>query len=159
MSEAQAGGAVPAGTSTTSSRPYSRDMATTRSTGWAGWMWFAAIMLVMAGVFNAMYGLVALFQDTYYVVGPQGLLVFDLTRWGWILLVTGTLAVVAGMALFTGALWARIIAVVLAAVNALIQMGFMPAYPVWALVAIAVDIIVIWAVIVHGGDMREESWR
>jgi hypothetical protein len=157
MSEAQAGGATAAGTST-GSRPYVREMAATRSEGWVGWIWFAAIMLVMSGVFNAMYGFVALFHDTYYVVGPEGMLVFDLTRWGWILLIAGTLAVVSGMTLFTGALWSRIIAVVLAAVNVFIQMGFMSAYPVWSLVAIAVDIIVIWAVIVHGGDMKERSW-
>jgi hypothetical protein len=157
MSEAQAGGAAAAGTST-GSRPYVREMSATRSAGWTGWIWFAAIMLVMAGVFNLMYGLVALFHDTYYVVGPEGLLVFDLTRWGWILLVGGTLGVISGFALFTGALWARIIAVVLASINALVQMGFMSAYPVWALVAIAVDVIVIWAVIVHGGDMKEQSW-
>lgn len=154
MSEAQVGGAA-------GSRPYVREMTTTgptESTGWTGWIWFAGIMLVMAGVFNAMYGLVALFYDDYYVVGPEGLLVFDLTLWGWILLVAGVLAVVAGMALFTGALWARIIAVVLAAVNVFAQLGFMAAYPVWSLVAIAVDIIVIWAVIVHGGEMKENGW-
>lgn len=158
MSEAQAGGAAAAGT-TTGSRPYVREMSATRSSGSTGWIWFAGVMLVMAGVFNVMYGVVALFHDDYYVVGPEGLLVFDLTRWGWILLVTGTLAVVSGAALFTGALWARIVAVVLAVANALIQMGFMSAYPVWALVAIAVDIIVIWAVIVHGGDLKDESWN
>lgn len=156
MSEAHVGGA----TSGTGSRPYVRSMAETRTTGWGGWIWFAGVMLVMAGVFNAMYGLVALFNDKYYVVGPERLLVFDLTGWGWVLLIAGIVAIVAGAALFTGATWARIVAVVLAAVNAFIQMGFMSAYPVWALVAIAVDFLVIWAVIVHGGEPKEEkNWQ
>jgi hypothetical protein len=132
-------------------------MSRTRATAWVGWLWFAAVMMVMAGLANAMYGLVALFNDAYYAVGPQGMLVFDLTQWGWILLVVGTLAVIVGVSLFTGALWARIMAVVLTSLNAIAQMGFMSAYPVWALVAISVDIIVIWAVIVHGGEVAQDS--
>jgi hypothetical protein len=128
------------------------------STAWVGWVWFAAAMLVMTGSFNAMYGLVALFDDEYYAIGPQGLLVFDLTQWGWILLLLGALAVAAGLALFSGALWARIAAVALASINMLAQMVFMPAHPVWALITIAVDVLVIWAVIVHGDEVKDETW-
>jgi hypothetical protein len=105
------------------------------------------------------YGLVALLKDDYYTVSRQGLLVFDLTQWGWILLIFGALAVLAGIALFSGALWARIVAVAFAVLNVIAHMAFMSAYPVWALITIAIDVLVIWAVIVHGDEMKDESWR
>lgn len=127
----------------------------TSSALWFGWMWFAAIMMIMNGAFSLLYGLVALFRDTYYTVGPQGLLVFDLTQWGWILLVLGAVALLAGFALFRGALWARITVVALASVSILAHLAFMSAYPVWGLITIAIDVIVIWAVIVHGEALRE----
>jgi hypothetical protein len=133
-------------------------MTRTRSTAWVGWIWFAAVMMIMTGSFNVIYGLVALFEDQYYTISRQGLLVFDLTQWGWILLIFGALAVFAGIALFSGAMWARVIAVALAALNAIAHMAFMSAYPVWALITIAVDVLVIWAVIVHGGEMKDETW-
>ena len=121
---------------------------------WVGWIWFAAAMMVLLGLFNVIEGLVALFNDRFYVVGPQGLLVFNLTSWGWIHLIIGVLAVAAGCALFTGAMWARVTAVVLATVNALAQLAFLSAYPVWGTVVIALDVVVIWAVVVHGGELR-----
>lgn len=134
-------------------------MTRTRSTAWAGWVWFAAVMLIMNGTFNAIYGLVALVDDQYYTVGPQGLLVFDLTQWGWVLLIFGVLAVLSGVALFGGALWARIVAVVLASINVIAHIAFMSAQPVWALIAIVVDVLVIWAVIAHGDELKDNrTW-
>lgn len=132
-------------------------MVSTRSTAWAGWLVFGAVMMVLVGTFNVIYGLVALVEDTYYTVGPQGLLVFDLTGWGWIHLIAGMVAVVAGMSLFSGAMWARVVVVVLASLNAITQLAFMTAYPAWSLIAIALDIIVIWAVIVHGDEARTRA--
>jgi hypothetical protein len=125
-----------------------------RQAGWTGWLGFAATMMVLLGAFTILYGLVALFNDTYYVVGPQGLLVFDLTAWGWIHLIIGVLAVAAGGAVARGAGWARIVTVLLVSINAVAQLAFMSAYPAWSLVAIAIDIVIIWAVIVHGDPAR-----
>jgi hypothetical protein len=133
-------------------------MTRSRSTAWVGWIWFAAVMMIMTGSFNLIYGLVALFDDKYYTLSRQGLLVFDLTQWGWILLIFGALAVFAGIALFSGSMWARVVAVVLASINAIAHMAWMSAYPVWALIVIAVDVLVIWAVIVHGSEMKDETW-
>lgn len=133
-------------------RPSTRTM-------WVGWVWFAGVMMILLGMFNVIEGIVALFKDKYYVVGPQGLLVFDMTGWGWIHLIIGVLAVVAGFALFTGAAWARVFAVILATVNAVAQLAFLSANPVWATIVIAIDVVVIWAVIVHGGEARREPER
>ncbi|WP_236792076.1 hypothetical protein [Amycolatopsis sp. GM8] len=126
---------------------------------WVGWIWFGGAMMILLGMFNVIQGLVALFNKNYYVVGPQGLLVFNLTGWGWIHLIVGALAVVAGIFLFTGAAWARVVAVVLAVVNAVAQLAFLSAYPVWSTIIIALDVLVIWAVIVHGREVRSaDTW-
>jgi len=129
----------------------------TPATAWVGWVWFAAVMLIMNGAFSALYGLVALFDDKYYGVSPNGLLVFDLTGWGWTLLIFGVVSVLAGIALMGGATWARVVAVVVAAVNAIGHMAFASAYPVWAMIVIVIDVLVIWAVIAHGDEIRD--WR
>jgi len=119
------------------------------------WLTFASLMMVLVGLFNVIYGLVALFRDNYYVSVPGGYLLFDLTAWGWVHLIVGALAVAAGVALLSGALWARVVAVVLAGINALAQLAFLAAYPAWSLIAIALDVLVIWAVLVHGRESRE----
>lgn len=123
-----------------------------------GWIWFAGTIAVLAGLFNVVEGVVALVDSDYYVVGSAGLLVFDLTGWGWIHLIVGILAFASGLALFTGAVWARIVTVALAGFNALAQLAFLSAYPVWGVVVIALDVLVIWAVIVHGDEATYEIW-
>lgn len=134
-----------------------RDHAAGTSTAWAGWITFGAVMMVLLGFFNVIYGLVALFEDAYYTVTPQGLLLFDLTTWGWIHLLVGGVAVVAGVALLSGAAWARAVTVVLATFNAVAHLAFLPAFPIWSVLAIALAVVVVWAVVVHGGDYAERA--
>jgi hypothetical protein len=132
--------------------------ARTRSrTAWVGWLYFGGAMMVLLGTFNLIEGLVALFNDEYYVATPQGLLVFDITGWGWIHLTIGVVAIVVGVGVFTGAMWARICGVIVCAVNAITQLAFLSAYPLWAVVVITLDILVIWALIVHGDEARDSS--
>lgn len=128
----------------------------TRST-WSGWIGFAAIILIITGFFTAIEGIVALFRNQYYIVSGSGLLVFDMTAWGWIHLVVGVCAVLAGLSLFTGAAWARVVAVLLVSFNAVSQLAFMAAHPIWTTIVIALDVLVIWAVVVHGGIVRDEG--
>ncbi|RSM43757.1 hypothetical protein DMA12_17870 [Amycolatopsis balhimycina DSM 5908] len=123
-----------------------------------GWIWFAGAITVLAGLFNVIEGLVALFDKDYYVVGPSGLLVFTLTGWGWLHFVVGVLVVLTGIALLTGAQWARVVTVALAGFNALAQLAFLSAYPFWGVIVIALDVLVIWAVIVHGDEATYEIW-
>ncbi|WIY00854.1 hypothetical protein QRX60_43520 [Amycolatopsis mongoliensis] len=137
--------------------PSPPDRAVARSRR-VGWIWFAGVITVLAGLFNVVEGLVALFARDYYVLSPVGLLVFDLTGWGWLHLIVGILAVLTGLALFTGAQWARVVAVALAGFNALAQLTFLSAYPVWGVVVIALDVLVIWAVVVHGDEATYEIW-
>jgi len=123
-----------------------------------GWIWFASAITVLVGLFNVVEGVVALFDRDYYVVGPSGLLVFSLAGWGWLHLIVGFLVVVTGIALSTGSQWARVVTVALAGFNALAQLAFLSAYPFWGAIVIALDVLVIWAVIVHGDQSTYEIW-
>jgi len=118
-----------------------------------GWLAFAAIMLMMAGVFHAMAGLVALFDDTYYVAGEEWIFEFDVTAWGWIHLIGGILLVAAGMGILSGNVLARTVGVIAAALSAVANFAWLPYEPVWASIMIAVCVATIWALTVHGRDL------
>jgi hypothetical protein len=123
---------------------------------WAvGFIFYAGIMLIMTGVFGALEGLAAIIKDSFYVVSPNYLFEFDVTVWGWIHLFVGLLAVAAGFFLFYGQLWARIIGIAAAALSAIANFVFIPYYPVWSVLIIALDVAVIWALAFHGGELKE----
>jgi hypothetical protein len=115
-------------------------------------------MMLILGIFHALEGLVALFQSNYYLVAANGLTVHvNYTAWGWTHLIFGVIVIAAGAALLVGQMWARILAVALAVISAVVNAGFLAAYPVWSAIMIAVDILVIWALTVHGGEMRTRN--
>ena len=129
---------------------------TGRVTGWVGWVLFAAVILFIGGAVNIIEGLVALFKDDYYEVRPSGLVVHvNYTSWGWTLLAIGAALVLVGYGVAMGYTWARVTAVVLACLNAVVNLAFIAAYPVWALLVIALDVIVIYALVVHGREAKE----
>src|SRR5947209_3701624 len=101
-------------------------------TAWRGWVVFAAIMMVVVGTFNVVDGLVALLRRTWYLVGPNTVLVWNLTAWGWFWLISGAVVIGAGFGVLTGRLWARVVGIVLAGLNALGQLASASVYPVWS---------------------------
>jgi hypothetical protein len=115
-----------------------------------GLAFFAATMMIMAGVFQAIVGLIALVNDTFYVVGEEWVFQFDITAWGWVHLAFGALLIVAGIFLFKGATWARWTAVVLAGLSAVVNFMWLPYYPLWSVIVIAIDVAIIWALTAHG---------
>jgi len=132
-----------------------RGYTTQPPSGWVGWIWFAAIMMMLLGLFSVIEGLVAFFRRGYYVTINGTVLVFNLNTWGWIHVIVGGLAIIAGIVLISsGALWARIVAIVLVALNALAQLAFISAYPVWALIVLAFDVVVLWALLAHGHELE-----
>ena len=135
----------------------SRDVRAARAAAspWAGWVVFAGTMAIIAGVFNIIQGLVALFDDKYFVVAGGDLLVFDYTAWGWVHLLVGVLMVVIGLGILRGSPWGLVAGVVIAGVNAIVQLGFLAAYPVWSILIIALDVVVIYALIVHGRELAD----
>jgi hypothetical protein len=124
-----------------------------RRTGLAvGLVLFAAMMMFLVGVFQAFTGLVAIVNDEFYVATEEYLLKLDQTTWGWVHLIVGLVVAGAGVGLLSGRTWARGVAIVMALVSAITLFGFIPYYPIWALLIIALDVAVIWAVAVHGGE-------
>ena len=116
---------------------------------------FAAIMMMMIGVFQAIQGVVALFNDTFYVAGEKWVFSFDITAWGWIHLVLGVVVLAAGFFVLQGAVWARSVGVAVTALSAVLNFMWLPYYPVWSLLIIALDVFVIWALAAHGHEMAE----
>jgi hypothetical protein len=125
------------------------------TSGWANWVVFAGVMLVVLGCFHAIDGLVALFRDKYYVVRPSGLVVHvNYTARGWAHIVLGIVALATGAGLLRGNAVARLAAVVVAVVSAIVNLAFISAEPAWSLIVITLDVIIIYAVIVHGEELR-----
>ncbi|GIF21892.1 hypothetical protein BJ973_002219 [Actinoplanes tereljensis] len=124
-------------------------------TAWAGLVVFGGVMLMMLGGFQAIEGLVGIFRDDYYLVAPSGLLLtMDFTAWGWTHLVLGLIAVGTGIGVLLGQTWARVTGIIIAVFSALANLAFLPAYPIWATIVIALDVLVIYALAVHGREVR-----
>jgi hypothetical protein len=136
-----------------STSPTRTGSSTEYSTAAAGLTVFAAVLMIMVGIFHAAQGLVAIINDTFYVVGEEYVFQFDVTTWGWIHLLLGILVAVAGFALFSGAVWARTVGVALAVLSAVANFLWMPYYPFWSIAIIALNVFVIWALTAHGRDI------
>jgi hypothetical protein len=150
VTEHPSGGAT-TGPSSSASGPVTRPTAT----GWVGWVYFAGIMLLLLGGFQIIEGLTALFNRTYLLVSSNGLLVTaNLAAWGWLHLLIGAVALVAGYGIIVGKRWAQVLGIVLACVSALVNLTYIAAYPLWSMTIIAVDILVIYALAVHGREVN-----
>jgi hypothetical protein len=125
------------------------------ASGWVGWIAFAAVIAITMGIYEAIMGLVAIFNDKYYLVGSSGLAVsVDYTVWGWVHLILGLAAVAGGLALMQGRSWGRVVVIGLAGLSALVNLGFLAAYPLWSTIVIAFDVIVIYALTVHWRGLK-----
>jgi hypothetical protein len=123
-------------------------------TGWTGWIAFAGVMMVISGSLNALYGLVALLNDEWVVWTNRGSLYLDISDWGWIHLIVGLVVLLSGVGVFSGNVLARTVGVIGATVSLIANFFFIPAYPVWALIVVTINVLVIWALTAHGREMR-----
>jgi hypothetical protein len=114
--------------------------------GWAlGAVAFAATIMTLVGVFQALAGLVAIFNDEFYVVAQNYTFDLDVSAWGWIHLIVGLAVLATGMGLFARKTWAGVTGIMLAMLSALTNFFFIPYYPIWSLLVIGLAIWVIWA--------------
>jgi hypothetical protein len=121
-------------------------------TGWVGWIWFAGIMLITVGLMDVFQGLIALFNDTFAVAVEAGVLVVDLTTWGWIHVILGVVLILTGIGVLGGNMWARVVGVIVVIINLLAQLTVIGIYPWWATIVIILDVLVIYALVVHGRE-------
>lgn len=117
-----------------------------------GFIAFAAVMMIIMGVFHVYMGIVAVAKSEFYVKVPDYVLEVDASTWGWIHLVAGVIVVIAGFAVFSGQAWARGVGIAVAAVSMMLNFAFIPYYPIWSLLVIALDVCIIWALVDHGSD-------
>jgi hypothetical protein len=122
---------------------------------WTGWVFFAGFMMILSGLFEAIAGLTALLRPSYYVVTSSHLLVFNYTAWGWIDLLIGLFILLTGFSLLHGSTWARVVAVILATFSAISALTSIAAYPIWSVIVITIDVLVIYALTVHGAELKE----
>jgi len=112
----------------------------------------AAIFLILAGIWQAITGLAAVVRDDVYLATPNYIYSFDLTAWGWVHLLLGVVQIVAGVGVFKGQMWARVVGIVLACVSMIANFLFLPHYPLWSLLIIALDGAIIWALATYRRD-------
>jgi hypothetical protein len=122
-----------------------------QTTRWTGWIGFAGCLMIIIGGIDFFEGLIAIIRGEYYAVGPNQIIVFDTTTWGWITMLWGIIVLLAGFGLLSRATWARWFAIVVGTVTFFEQLGFVgsSAYPLWALTVLLLTFFVLYALIVH----------
>ena len=137
----------------------SKDTSVASSDSWTGWIVFAAFVLIIVGGMDVLQGLVAIVKDDYVVATAKGVAIVDVTAWGWATLVWGVLLILTGLGLLGAAGWARWLAIIGVAVNAIGQIGFMAnypqAYPLWNILIVALNILVLFALTARWSGFRD----
>jgi hypothetical protein len=126
---------------------------------WAGWVAFAGLLLMILGGLAFFQGLVAVIRDQYYVLGDNGALVLDVSQWGWIMMIWGIVLALVGYGVVSGASWARWVAILVVGLNFIAQLGYDggSGYTLWSLCVIALNILVLWALIVRWDESKEAA--
>jgi hypothetical protein len=128
----------------------------TQKTGWVGWVYFAGILLILRGISEAFLGITALVNKHYlFVTGPNNNLVVStahISAWGWVDFAVGLLILAIGFSVLHGSAWARVIAVFIAGLAFLVNLAFIGIFPVFAIVAMVIDALIIYALVVHGDE-------
>lgn len=130
---------------------------TRNATGWVGWVYFAGILLILRGLSEAFLGITALVNKHYLFVANQNNLIVttsNMNAWGWVDIAVGLLVLAVGFSVLHGSTWARVIAVFMAGAAFLVNMAFIGVFPIWSIVAMIVDVVIIYALIVHGDEAR-----
>lgn len=124
-----------------SQRDYERRVEERQPTGWTV---FAGALMLIVGSLDALWGLAAVLNDDVVFVGGQGVLVADVTLWGWVHLILGSIVAITGLGLFAGTEWARFTAIFFVAINTVSQIVWFPAAPLWAFLIILLNVTIIY---------------
>ena len=127
----------------------------TSRSGWTGWIAFAGVMMIISGGLNSVYGLIGVINDEWVVWTNRASLYLDISQWGWVHLIVGLAMLFSGIGVFSGNILARTVGVIAASVSLIANFFFIPAYPLWALAVVTIDVLIIWALTAHGSEMRK----
>lgn len=130
-------------------------MAEKGSTGWVGWVYFAGALLLLNGGIQVVAGLTGIFNGNFYASVNGHLIAFNYGTWGWIHLLLGLVVIAAGIGVISGQTWARVVAIFAVIVAALSHFSFLSVYPLWSIVLLIIDALVIYALTMHGGEVKE----
>ena len=131
-----------------------QSILSTETSGWVGWVYFASALMIISAFFQLFFGFVALVQPEFFAVTNGQLFFFDLTTWGWVHTLWGIILLTAGISLAGGGAWGRIIGVLVTTVALIGNFVFLPAHPWWTIIAIAIDILILYALLVHGKEAK-----
>lgn len=130
-------------------------MTDTTVTGWTGWGVFASVLLLIAGIFDLIFGLAAVIgPNTTLVIAEGGLFAIDVAAWGWWHILSGVALILVSFFLYRGATWARVVAIILVILNAVGQLTLFSSQPWLSLAILAVDVLVLYALTVHGRELK-----
>ena len=121
----------------------------------SGWVYFAATIFIVVGILDAFYGLVAIFNSEWVILTPDSVVFLDITAWGWIMLITGIIVVLVGFGALYGQTWARVVGIIVAALNLIGVTAILSVYPGWGFLIIGLNVLVIYALAVHGDEVAE----
>lgn len=125
-------------------------------TGWVGWVYFAAAMILVLGGVHVIAGLTGIFSPDYYVATQTGkVLAFSYNTWGWIHLVLGAGMIALAVALMAGKFWAQIVTVALVAAGMVVDLAFIGVYPFWAIISLVISGLVLYAITLHGDELKQ----
>lgn len=124
--------------------------------GWTGWVWFAGAAMFVSGIFHIVYGLAAILSYDWYMYMAGTAYLVDATVWGWGMLLSGAILLAAAWLLVEGNMIGRVAGVVLAAIGIIANLAMLPVAPVWSLIVIAINLAVIYAIVAHGDELKQE---
>jgi hypothetical protein len=128
---------------------------------WSGWIVFAGFVIIIVGAMDVLQGFVGILEDEYVVATAKGLAIVDVTAWGWLTLLWGGVLILAGLALLGGAGWARWLAIIAVAVNAIEQIAFLAnypqAYPLWNILIVTLNILVLYALTARWQGFKQST--
>ena len=126
-----------------------------QTTGWVGWIGIASFLMFLAGILHIIYGFAALFSYDWYVTTGSGTTyLLSISQWGWTLLIGGILLILTGILLFTGNMFGRIMGGIIVAASLIANVSLLTTAPVWSIIAIVFDVLILYAIIAHGGEMQ-----
>jgi uncharacterized membrane protein (DUF2068 family) len=138
-------------------RPVSDSTASRRAAGdyvsGAGWILFAGVMIVMAGIFNVIYGIAAINNSKFFVADRE-FIISNLKTWGWVILVVGVVQIFAAFSIWKGRAFGRWFGIVAAGVNAIAALMSIQAYPFWSLAVFSLDLLVVYGLATYGGNAK-----